>query len=251
MCAAEPPAHTGEPSTAAAPPPVAARDLVKTFALGPTTLQVLAGVTLTLRAGETAAITGPSGSGKSTLLHILGTLERPTAGELRLAGEDPFALPERALARLRNERIGFVFQDHHLLPQYTVLENVLLPALAFGRVDAAREARGRGLLERVGLAARAAHRPAELSGGERQRAAIARALLLSPRLLLCDEPTGQLDARSATAIVDLLLELHLDGGLAGERTGATSALVVVTHNAAVAARLGRRFELREGRCYEA
>ncbi|HET9766453.1 MAG TPA: ABC transporter ATP-binding protein, partial [Thermoanaerobaculia bacterium] len=229
---------------------VEVRDLVKSFALGATTLQVIAGVSLALRAGETAAITGPSGSGKSTLLHMLGTLERPTGGELRIAGADPFALSERALARLRNERIGFVFQDHHLLPQYTVLENVLLPALAFGRVDEARELRGRELLSRVGLAARAAHRPAELSGGERQRAAIARALLLAPRLLLCDEPTGQLDARNAEAIVDLLLELHGEAGLAVERSAA-AALVVVTHNAAVAARLGRRFELVEGRCYEA
>jgi lipoprotein-releasing system ATP-binding protein len=262
-----PAATAGSPPSAAiaAPPAIEARDLVKTFTHGSTSLTVLAGVTLTLRAGETAAITGPSGSGKSTLLHILGTLERPTAGELRLAGEDPFALPERALARLRNERIGFVFQDHHLLPQYTVLENVLLPALAFGRVDAAREARGRALLERVGLAGRAAHRPAELSGGERQRAAIARALLLAPRLLLCDEPTGQLDARTATAIVDLLLELQAGDGAAGAGastrdsppSGAAGtpapapALVVVTHNAAVAARLGRRFELVDGRCCEA
>jgi lipoprotein-releasing system ATP-binding protein len=244
MGAAEPDAPP-----AAEPPAVEARGLVKSFALGPTTLPVLAGASLTLRAGETAAITGPSGSGKSTLLHVLGTLERPTAGELRLAGADPFALPERALARLRNERIGFVFQDHHLLPQYTVLENVLLPALAFGRVDAARERRGHELLDRVGLAARAAHRPAELSGGERQRAAIARALLLRPRLLLCDEPTGQLDAKTATAIVDLLLELHAEGVTERADAGG-AALVVVTHNGAVAARLGRRFELVEGRCCE-
>jgi lipoprotein-releasing system ATP-binding protein len=240
---------TADRAAAAAAAPIEAREIGKQFALGATTLTVLAGVSLTLRAGETLAITGPSGSGKSTLLHVFGTLERPSSGELRLGGDDPFALPERALARLRNERIGFVFQDHHLLPQYTVLENVLLPALAFGRVDAAREARGRELLARVGLGERAAHRPAELSGGERQRAAIARALLLAPRLLLCDEPTGQLDARSTTAIVDLLLELHHEGTVAGERPPA--ALVVVTHNVAVATRLGRRCELREGRCYEA
>jgi lipoprotein-releasing system ATP-binding protein len=243
---------TGDRAVAfAAPPAIEARDLVKTFALGPSTLTVLAGASLTVRAGEALAITGPSGSGKSTLLHVLGTLERPTAGELRLAGEDPFALPARALARLRNERVGFVFQDHHLLPQYTVLENVLLPALAFGRVDAAREARARALLARVGLEARAAHRPAELSGGERQRAAIARALLLAPRLLLCDEPTGQLDARSTTAVIDLLLELHHEGAGAAGAEAPPAALVVVTHNAVVADRLGRRLELREGRCYEA
>ena len=224
-------------------PAVEVRELTKRFQLGSTTLEVIAGASFALSAGETASITGPSGSGKSTLLHIVGTLERPTSGEVRLAGDDPFALPEPALARLRNERIGFVFQDHHLLPQYTVLENVLLPALAFGRVDRAREARARELVGRVGLAARAAHRPAELSGGERQRAAIARALLLAPRLLLCDEPTGQLDAPTAGSIIELLLELHRENE-------APAVLLVVTHNAAVAERLGRRFELAGGRCSE-
>ena len=243
-------------------PPVEVRDLVKRFALGPSTLEVLAGVSFRLAPGDTVAVTGPSGSGKSTLLHLLGTLERPTSGEVRLEGADPFALPESALARLRNERIGFVFQDHHLLPQYTVLENVLLPALAFGRADAPRQQRARALLARVGLAARAAHRPAELSGGERQRAAIARALLFAPRLLLCDEPTGQLDARTAAAVTDLLLELHAEGRLAaaggtGESAATAAAappgsvLVVATHSPAVAARLGRRFALAEGRCSEA
>src|SRR5688500_2602389 len=242
MAAAEPVA-----AAATEPPAVEARDLVKSFALGATTLQVIAGVSFALRAGETAAITGPSGSGKSTLLHMLGTLERPTCGELRIAGTDPFTLPERELARLRNERIGFVFQDHHLLPQYTVLENTLLPALAFGRADTPRQERARALLARVGLAAREAHRPSELSGGERQRAAIARALLFAPRLLLCDEPTGQLDARNATAVIDLLLELHGDAGPPLSR----GVLVVATHSAAVASRLRRRFSLAEGRCSEA
>ncbi len=235
----------------AEPPAVEVRDLVKRFTLGPTTLEVISGASFALAAGETAAITGPSGSGKSTLLHILGTLERPTSGEVRLAGADPFALPEAALARLRNERIGFVFQDHHLLPQYSVLENVLLPALAFARIDGEREQRARELLDRVGLASRAAHRPAELSGGERQRAAIARALLLAPRLVLCDEPTGQLDASSAATIVELLLELSREDVAPEVRSAAPpAALVVVTHNTAVAARLGRRFELVEGRCSE-
>ena len=237
--------------SSAEPPAVEVRDLTKRFALGPATLEVIAGATFALAAGETAAITGPSGSGKSTLLHILGTLEAPTSGEVRLAGANPFALRESALARLRNERIGFVFQDHHLLPQYTVLENALLPALASGRIDRERELRARDLLARVGLAAREAHRPAELSGGERQRAAIARALLLAPRLLLCDEPTGQLDAKNGAAIVDLLLELQRESA-APERGAATpTTLVVVTHNPAVAARLGRRFELADGRCSEA
>ena len=243
------------------PPAVEVRDLVKRFALGPATVEVLAGVSFALSGGDTVAVVGPSGSGKSTLLHVLGTLERPTSGTVRLGGEDPFALPERELARLRNERIGFVFQDHHLLPQYTVLENVLLPALAFGRADAPRQARARALLARVGLAAREAHRPSELSGGERQRAAIGRALLFAPRLLLCDEPTGQLDARNTTAVIDLLLELHGDAAAAGgsrsEGAGPGAApcsrgvLVVATHSAAVAARLRRRFALAEGRCSEA
>ncbi len=184
---------------ASEPPAVEARDLVKSFALGATTLQVIAGVSLALRAGETAAITGPSGSGKSTLLHMLGTLERPTGGELRIAGADPFALSERALARLRNERIGFVFQDHHLLPQYTVLENVLLPALAFGRVDAARELRGRELLvpRRPGGARRAPSGRAlgrrASAGGHRARAgafAAAAAVRRAHRPARCQERRG-------------------------------------------------------------
>ena len=230
-----------------APAAVEVRDLVKRFTLGPSAVEVLAGVSFSLAGGDTVAVVGPSGSGKSTLLHVLGTLERPTSGAVRLGGEDPFALPEHELARLRNERIGFVFQDHHLLPQYTVLENVLLPALAFGRADAPRQERARALLARVGLAAREAHRPSELSGGERQRAAIARALLFAPRLLLCDEPTGQLDVRNATAVIDLLLELHGDASPPPSR----GVLVVATHSAAVASRLRRRFALAEGRCSEA
>lgn len=234
-------------------PLVEVQDLAKRFEIGTSSVEVLAGVSFALRGGDSVAITGPSGSGKSTLLHILGTLDRPSGGRVLLEGRDPFALREPELARLRNERIGFVFQDHHLLPQYTVLENVLLPALAFGRIDRTREQKARDLLARVGLEARVAHRPAELSGGERQRAAIARALLASPGLLLCDEPTGNLDAKNAGAIVDLLLELHQerspvkDSGVAAM---APSVLVVVTHSTAVASRLDRRFELAEGRCFE-
>ena len=169
-------------------------------------LPVLEDVDVALAAGESLCVVGPSGSGKSTLLYILGTLERPTRGEVRLDGRDVHALPEAELAAFRNREIGFVFQDHFLLPQLSVLENVLAPTL----VAAAKDdyaARARTLLERVGLGDRLAHRPAELSGGERQRTALARALVMRPRVLLCDEPTGNLDADSARVVADLILEL--------------------------------------------
>src|SRR5579884_2143254 len=156
-------------------------------------LTVLRDVTLELERGEALAIMGPSGSGKSTLLHILGTLDRPTRGEVRLEDRDPFALPERQLADFRNRHIGFVFQDHHLLPQCTVLENVLVPTLIHREEAKDAEAWAKELLKRVGLAERLDHRPAELSGGERQRVAVARALVRRPVLLLADEPTGNLD----------------------------------------------------------
>ncbi len=214
----------------------------KSYDVGPQKLEVLAGIDLALAAGEELAVTGPSGSGKSTLLHIVGTLDRPTAGSVSIDGEDPFALPEPRLARFRNRVVGFVFQDHHLLPQYTVLENVIVPTLAFPGDGAGDEAWARELLERVGLGGRLAHRPAELSGGERQRAAVARALVNRPRLLLCDEPTGNLDRKSAAAVVDLLFELHRD---------AATILIAVTHSLEIAARFGRRAELVEGRCVEA
>jgi lipoprotein-releasing system ATP-binding protein len=180
---------------------------------------------------------GPSGSGKSTLLHILGTLDSPTSGRVTLDGLAPHALPEAELAAFRNRAIGFVFQDHFLLPQCSVLENVLVPAL-LRRHGADHEGRARELLERVGLSDRLDHRPAELSGGERQRTALARALVLSPRVVLCDEPTGDLDAGSAAGVADLLLELH-----ARER----AVLVVVTHSAALAQRFADRRRLAAGR----
>ncbi len=215
------------------------RELHKSFSFGEREIPVLRGVSFAAEPGETLAVLGPSGSGKSTLLHLLGTLERPSSGEIRLGDRDLHALPEPALARFRNERIGFVFQDHHLLPQYSALENVLLPALAFRRNW--REARPRALelLERVGLGERLRHRPAELSGGERQRAALARALLLRPALLLCDEPTGSLDHSTAEGILDLLLELPREGG---------TILVAATHSLELAARFGRRLRLRDGLC---
>jgi lipoprotein-releasing system ATP-binding protein len=216
-----------------------AREVSKSFSLGRRELPVLRGVSFRLRAGETLAVVGPSGSGKSTLLHVLGTLERPDAGTVTLAGTDLYSLAEEALARLRNERIGFVFQDHYLLPQYSLLENVLMPALAFRRERAGARQRAAELLARVGLADRLRHRPAELSGGERQRAAIARALLNRPALLLCDEPTGSLDHATAAAATDLLFELQRQEG---------AMLIVATHNDELAARCGRRLQLRDGQC---
>ncbi|MGO9097208.1 MAG: ABC transporter ATP-binding protein [Bryobacteraceae bacterium] len=204
-------------------------------------LRVLSGVSLSLQRGEAAAITGPSGSGKSTLLYIAGALEPPTAGTVTLDGADPYRLRERELAAFRNRMIGFIFQDHCLLPQCSVLENVLVPTLvAEDRADYPK--RARELLQQVGLADRLDHRPSELSGGERQRVALARALVLRPRLLLCDEPTGNLDEASAEVVAGLLLELH------GRQE---TMLIVVTHSAALAARFPRRYELRHANLHPA
>lgn len=204
-------------------------------------LVVLREASLSLSAGENLAILGPSGSGKSTLLSIIGTLDRPTSGSVTLAGIDPFTLQENQLAAFRNHKIGLVFQDHHLLPQCSVLENVLLPTIAEGATTADDVKRAHALLERVGLGARLGHRPAELSGGERQRAAVARALIRQPMLLLADEPTGNLDRTSATAVGQLLLELQREQQM---------MLVVVTHSLELAGSLSRRMELDEGRLKE-
>jgi len=200
---------------------------------------VLRDVSLTLDRGQGAAIMGPSGSGKSTLLHILGTLERPTSGTVTLDGENPFARSEAELAAFRNQKIGFVFQDHHLLPQCNVLENTLVPTLVRrrGRPAAEAEVRARALLDRVGLSARLEHRPAELSGGERQRVAVARALINAPALLLADEPTGNLDRQSAQAVGSLLLELSVQE---------QAILIVVTHSHELAMQYQRRWELVDG-----
>ncbi len=214
------------------------RDVHKRFETASEPVEVLRGVSFELGPGEALAITGPSGSGKSTLLHLVGTLDRPTSGSIAIGGVDPFALAEPDLARFRNRTVGFVFQDAHLLPQYTVLENVLVPTQAFPVKDDA-EARAVELLARVGLSHRLRHRPAELSGGERQRVAVARALINRPGLLLCDEPTGSLDRAAAASVAELLFELH-----AALRT----VLVVVTHSLDLAARFSRRCELVEGRC---
>ena len=203
-------------------------------------LTILTDVSLALDAGSAIAIMGPSGSGKSTLLYILGALEPPSSGTVMLDGQDPYSLDERAQARFRNERIGFVFQDHSLLPQCSVIENVLSPTLvaAPAQRDATRDLdRARTLLSEVGLAERLDHRPAELSGGEKQRAALARALIRDPALLLCDEPTGNLDRAAAENVADLLLALP-----AARRT----ILIVVTHSAHLAGRFPVRYEMDSG-----
>ena len=206
-------------------------------------LPVLGGVSLALDRGDAVAVTGPSGSGKSTLLHILGTLDRPTQGAVRLDGTDPFALSDTDLAAFRNKRIGFVFQDHHLLPQCSVLENVLIPTLVDRETKPAdAEAYARELLDRVGLAGRLDHRPAELSGGERQRVAVARALVQKPALVLADEPTGNLDRKNAHAIGELLLDLHRQQ---------QTVLVVVTHSGDLAKLFPARYEMADGTLHRA
>jgi len=212
-------------------------NVVKEYPTPAEPLRVLSGVTFSMRRGENLAIVGPSGSGKSTLLSILGTLEPPTSGNVRLADENPFTLHEAALAAFRRQHIGFVFQDHHLLPQCNVLENVLVPFLANGSATADNQKRATDLLTRVGLAERLTHRPAELSGGERQRVAIARALVRGPTLLLADEPTGNLDRTTAGSITNLLLELQ------AERN---AILIIVTHSQALAESLQRRMEIDSG-----
>jgi lipoprotein-releasing system ATP-binding protein len=215
-------------------PDLVVEHLSKSFPTRGEPLVVLRDVSLALAAGQNAAILGPSGSGKSTLLFIIGTLDSPTSGSVRLIGQDPFVLPEPELAAFRNRHIGFVFQDHYLLPQLTVLENVLIPAMAEGSPTPQAVERAKDLLARVGLAERLDHRPAELSGGEHQRAGVARALLLKPALLLADEPTGNLDRKSAAAIGDLLIEMQRQ-----EQT----MLLVVTHSLELAQRFERRYEI--------
>jgi lipoprotein-releasing system ATP-binding protein len=213
-------------------------NLCKSYPTRSGPLVVLRGIDLHLQPGQAVAVVGPSGSGKSTLLHILGTLERPSSGTYRLGDRDPFTLSDTELARFRNRHIGFVFQEHHLLPQCSVLENVLVPTLAGAEVDrAALQERARQLLERVGLAQRLEHRPAELSGGERQRVAVARALIHRPLLLLADEPTGNLDRKTALVVGQLLLEMHQQE---------STILIVVTHSSDLARMLPRQLEMLDG-----
>ena len=190
-----------------------------------------------LTAGDSVAIVGPSGSGKSTLLQILGTLDRPDTGTVTIDGTDPFSLDENSLASFRNQHIGFVFQDHHLLPQLSVLENVLVPALAVGETSADQLSYAHELVEAVGLADRQSHLPSELSGGERERVAIARSLLMRPSLILADEPTGNLDRRTADTITELLIQLQQSSG---------AILITVTHSDSLAGAMQQRKELHDG-----
>ena len=200
------------------------------------TLRIISNVSLALARGDAVSIMGPSGSGKSTLLYIMGALEPPSSGMVTLNGQNPFALEQKALAAFRNKEIGFVFQDHCLLPQCSVLENVLTPTLVSRDANGKVSERAKELLEQVGLADRLDHRPAKLSGGEKQRVSLARALITKPQLLLCDEPTGNLDHKSADVVASLLLELHRQQ---------ETILVVVTHSAELAARFPTRFELTD------
>jgi lipoprotein-releasing system ATP-binding protein len=215
--------------------------VVKEYSTPRGPLRVLSDITFSLAPGEAAAIMGPSGSGKSSLLYMLGAMEPPTSGTITLGGRNPFALTSTALALFRNAEIGFIFQDHCLLPQCSVLENVLVPTLVAPKGTADGGDPGplaRALIDEVGLTDRIDHRPAELSGGEKQRVAIARALIRSPRLVLCDEPTGNLDQRSAESVSSLLLDLHRQH---------KNILIAVTHSAHLASRFPIRFELADTR----
>jgi lipoprotein-releasing system ATP-binding protein len=214
------------------------RGLGKSYLTGGRRLTVLQDVSLTIEAGEMVALTGPSGAGKSTFLHLVGALDVPTTGSVVFEGRDLASLDEGERARFRNESVGFVFQSHHLLPEFTALENAMMPGLVRRLPRAETRRRAEESLERVGLSGRLGHRPGELSGGEQQRVALARALVLQPRLLLADEPTGNLDPATAEGIHDLLQQLNRDLGVTG---------VVVTHNERLAESLGRRVRLRAGR----
>lgn len=218
------------------------RGLSREFPTADGPLSILRGVDLSLNRGDALVVTGPSGSGKSTLLYIIGTLDEPTAGDVQVLGVNPFQLNSAKQAQFRNEHIGFIFQDHHLLPQCSVLENVLVPALAGNGAGPAEEQRAKELLERVGLKERMTHRPAQISGGERQRVAVCRALINRPEILLADEPTGNLDQKTAESVGSLLLELSRE-----EQT----LLICVTHSRDLAAKFPRHHELKDGRLVEA
>ncbi len=221
---------------------VQVRDVRKRFQISESSIQVLSGISFDGRSGENIVITGPSGSGKSTLLHILGTLEPPTSGTVHLNGRNPFDQNEVRLSQFRNQNIGFVFQEHYLLPQYSVLENILLPVLA-GASSISQEVRRRALdlVEQIDLSHRIDHRPAQLSGGECQRVAIARALINRPSILLCDEPTGNLDRTTARRVADVLFEVN------GQ---ARALMIAVTHSLELADRFPRQLHLEDGACTE-
>jgi lipoprotein-releasing system ATP-binding protein len=215
-------------------------NLSKEYATPNGPLRILSNISCEIKPGDAVSIMGPSGSGKSTLLYILGALEPPSSGLVSLDGLNPFALKPKELAAFRNRQLGFIFQDHCLLPQCSVIENVLTPTLVSER-NGDVTTRARDLLNRVGLGERFDHRPAQLSGGEKQRTALARALIMKPRLLLCDEPTGNLDQKSANVVADLLLEVLRDSD---------TSLIVVTHSPELAGRCPRKLELRDGRLQE-
>ena len=214
-----------------------AHEVHKSFVLGRRTLEVLRGVTLAVKPGEFLALRGASGAGKSTLLHLLGGLDTPNQGQIRFAGQNLAGFSSLTLSRWRSQKVGFVFQAYHLLPELDALENVCLPARMARMASATAEARGRELLTRVGLAERMEHKPAELSGGEQQRVAIARALINSPELILADEPTGNLDSHTGEEIIELLCALRVER---------KATLIVATHDAAVAERAPRILELADG-----
>jgi lipoprotein-releasing system ATP-binding protein len=217
-------------------PLIEVKDLNKTFNTPELSLHVLKNISLEIAEGEMTALTGPSGVGKSTLLHILGTLDRPTSGEVRYQGKDVFKYSNDELARFRSDSIGFVFQFHHLLPEFNTLENTVMPALISGKSHREADRKARKLLAEVGLSERVLHKPGELSGGEQQRVAVARALMLDPKVVLADEPTGNLDTGTGEELFTLLKGLNTKG----------TSFIIVTHNESLASKCGRIIKMKDG-----